>query len=359
MEVKATSRPETIAITIASLAIDGGTFIIGIEEITEKGLKRLSPKPLDLTGLPEKVDVVARNNIDPPMAVRSRGIPSDAQPGKGYLVVEVDPSPVAPHMACWSYYGRAETTRYKLTDNDVLRLHQLRRNQENLASDLLDHKEDRDYLTPNQSALGHLYIVAEPLSRMPAPALAVLQDSSALWAIISDRERGIASSSGPHPWEADSIKERNAGIAFVTSHASGPGRTPNAYLHEQRTWEPKMLDIEVQTTGGFRIYQSAATFPHPQEDFRLFWTRRLSRTCSTFWLGLVPWSGTPITPATGLWVFEPPVCAASRPWPRPAHQILPRWAPWTRGRTQGQRWRLRGTFRSGRRTSWQHSWATC
>lgn len=265
MEVKATARPDTIAITIASLAIDGGTFILGIEEITEDGRKRLSPKPLDLTGLPEKVDVIARNSIDPPMAVHSRQIPSLKETGLGFLVIEVDPSPAAPHMANGSYYGRGETSRHKLSDQDVLRYHQLRIRQAEQADALLDQEEERDYLTQRQSARGHLYLVAEPLGRMPAAGQTFLRNAQEVSNVLRNSSRSVYPNAGPYPRDAVYIQERNAGFAFVTSQANGPGRKPNAVDHAQRAWEPHMLDIEVQRSGGIRVYQSSATVPYDND----------------------------------------------------------------------------------------------
>lgn len=262
MEVKATARNEAIAMTIASLAIDGGTFILGIEELIEDGCKRLSPKPLSLAGLPERIDGIARNSIDPPMAVHSQELPSRIASGLGYLIINVDPSPVAPHMANGAYYGRGETSRHKLSDHDVLRYHQLRRNQDDLGGALLDQEEARDYLTPDQSRQGHLYLVAEPLGRIPAAGQEFLRNSAAVRAVIKDGTGSMPSDPGLRPSEASITRERNAGTAFITHHADGPGRTPNAADHPQSSWEARLLDIEVQRTGGIRVYLSTATVPY-------------------------------------------------------------------------------------------------
>lgn len=268
MEVKATARNEAIAITLASLAIDGGTFILGIEEILEDGgRKRFSLKPLELAGAPERVDSIARNSIDPPIAVHSLEIPSETDPALGYLVIDVDPSPVAPHMANGSYYGRGESSRHKLSDGEVLRYHQLRRNQEDLGSRLLDLEEARDYLTPEQSRQGHLYLVAEPLGRIPATGLQFLRKPWEVREIIRSGSGNLGSDPGLHPTEASSVRERDAGTAFITEQADGPGRTPNAARYPQGSWEAGLLDIEVQQGGGIRVYLSTATAPHQDGEY--------------------------------------------------------------------------------------------
>jgi hypothetical protein len=260
MEVKAVARNDAIAMTLASLAIDGGAFILGIAEIIENGRKRLHPQPLDLVGLPERVDGIARNGMDPPLAVHMREIISETNPGLGYLVMEVDPSPVAPHMVNGAYYGRGESSRHKLPDSDVRRYHQLRRNQEDSGFALLDQEEDRDYLAPNQSREGHLYLVAEPLGRLPAAGEAFLRETRAVHDIISTGNLDfVRDDGGPHPRNAGRIRERNDGTAFVTGHADGPGRTPNPDERRQYGREEAMLDIEVQARGGIRVYLSSAT----------------------------------------------------------------------------------------------------
>lgn len=268
MEVKATARNEAIAATIASLAIDGGTFILGIEEIVEDGgRKRLFPKPLELAGQPERVDAVARNSIDPPMTVHTLEIPSEADPALGYLVIDIDPSPVAPHMANGAYYGRGETSRHKLSDREVRRYHQLRQAQDDLASRLLDQEEARDYLTPDQSRQGHLYLVAEPLGRIPAAGAEFLRKPREIRDIIKSGSGNMGSDSGLHPAEAGTIRERDAGTAFITEQADGPGRTPNAARYPQGAWELGLLDIEVQQAGGIRVYLSTATQPFQDGEF--------------------------------------------------------------------------------------------
>lgn len=267
MEVKRDGRPEAIAQTIASLAIDGGLFIIGIaEEKDESGTKRLIPKPLGLEGLSEKVDQIARNSIDPPMTVRSYAIASETEENLGYFVIDVEPSPEAPHMAYNKYYGRGETTKHALSNNEVLRHHALRQQQGNRGMELLDIELDRDYLKPSQSRFGHIYFIAEPLAPVSQSGLARLQETREIKTIIN-------TSHPDAPWislapsSASATKQRGNGIAFVSRAADGDGRQPNPEVNDQALREASLLDVEVTSGGGIRVYLGCGTVQKRDSEY--------------------------------------------------------------------------------------------
>ncbi|MGY1893806.1 helix-turn-helix domain-containing protein [Nocardia gipuzkoensis] len=89
------------------------------------GLPRL--QPIDLTGLPERVETIARTAVHEPVQVTSTRITAaDSAPGYGYLVVHVPQSPRAPHMADGRFYGRGDKTNRVLPQEEVLRLHERR-----------------------------------------------------------------------------------------------------------------------------------------------------------------------------------------------------------------------------------------
>lgn len=106
---------------LASFAIDGGTMIVGVEELGA-GKLQLSPQPL--SGLPERLEQIAAMIPDPPLAIVSRFIVSQADATLGYVVVHVPASPSAPHMVDGRYLGRGDKTKTYLSDAEVLRLHQ-------------------------------------------------------------------------------------------------------------------------------------------------------------------------------------------------------------------------------------------
>jgi hypothetical protein len=84
------------------------------------------------------------------------------------LIVEVPPSPLAPHMVDGKYHGRGDTVKHVLSDAEVERMH---------AEELIDREIARD---PFKDALavvsaegGHprardagvcLYVVARPIA---------------------------------------------------------------------------------------------------------------------------------------------------------------------------------------------------
>lgn len=259
LEVKQSANNESIAATLASLAIDGGTFLLGIEEIKHSaGNKSLQAKPLLTEGQQERIDQIARNSVEPALWIRSIAIPSSADPAKGYIVVTVEPSPEAPHMAGKKYYGRGETSKHALGDADVLRFHQLREQLNGLGTRLLDLEEERDYIAPDDRKHGHIYIVAEPV--MPIQngvRLSELIEDGSVYEIVT---KGAASAPviSPGPGTANVEVPRSNGIAFVSFHANGDGRTPNPDAAVGFT-ETNLLDIEVTDRGGFRVFIGRGT----------------------------------------------------------------------------------------------------
>lgn len=78
------------------------------------------------------------------MNVVSSTIVSGADPAAGYVIVQIPESPAAPHMIDKIYYGRGDKTKVKLSDAEVLRLHQRRRIAEQDVLDLLNDEITND-----------------------------------------------------------------------------------------------------------------------------------------------------------------------------------------------------------------------
>ncbi|ANA98971.1 Divergent AAA domain [Mycolicibacterium phlei] len=119
---KGDSANKGLAKDIAAFALDGGTILIGVDEDTVPP----SLHPNDLSGLPERVEQIARLKVDEPVMLSATCIPSAEDSGRGYLVVHVPPSPRAPHMADGRYYGRGDKTNRQLPNAEVVRLHEMR-----------------------------------------------------------------------------------------------------------------------------------------------------------------------------------------------------------------------------------------
>lgn len=109
-----------LAIDLAAMAVNGGMIVVGLAEERREGGKVLKPGPVALAGLPERVSAIGLNRIDPPLTVVTRSLAAD-DPGSGYLLVLVPPSPDAPHMVDNKYRGRGDTTNCVMGDADTPR----------------------------------------------------------------------------------------------------------------------------------------------------------------------------------------------------------------------------------------------
>jgi len=170
---KDSERRET-AKDLASFAVDGGALLIGVVE--HKDTRTFEAVPIALHDVIERIEQIAANRVDPPLVVRPREIPSDKE-GLGYVWVDIPASPDAPHMVGGRYYGRGERTNRMLSDADVLRLHQQRRNDRERVVEALEDLRSRDPFPgarangdaaePPRAQYGHLYLAASP-RRAPA-----------------------------------------------------------------------------------------------------------------------------------------------------------------------------------------------
>jgi hypothetical protein len=154
-----------LARDLAQFAVDGGVLIIGVDDNAQL-------TPVDLHGLRERIDQVARDLVDEPLHVRIDTIPTAADPAKGYLLVTVPPSSTAPHQVDGRYYGRGDTTKHVLPDAEVQRLHQLALRRQRDADELLDAEVARDPTSPETSRQPHDQKPCAPPAtpRPPTPA---------------------------------------------------------------------------------------------------------------------------------------------------------------------------------------------
>src|SRR6266540_2912211 len=154
-----------LARDLASFANDGGGLIIGVAE--DKQTSALSIVPVELAGFPERVDQVARSRCDPPLYVQCHPLADPANITHGVLLVEVPPSPLAPHMVDGAYHGRGDKTKHKLTDAEVASLHARRTARQLTGEQLIAREVARSPILPNDQKLSHLFVVAQPLASPP------------------------------------------------------------------------------------------------------------------------------------------------------------------------------------------------
>jgi hypothetical protein len=256
-----TAANKELARDLGQFTIDGGVLIIGVDEGDATTPPSLTP--VDLAGLPERIELVAANRVDPPLHVRVQTILAAGQPGKGYVLVIVPPTPSKIHMVDGRYWGRSDRTRYPLTDAEVQRYHQLVLKGQQDAADLLDAEVGRDPAAEaGLTAHAHLFGIAQPVGARSDLLERVVGGSGPPgWhGFLYDLVGGAAAGRPLGPiWSPDiknlSEPTRRADGWALSSPSIRPGRTVEApssdRLHNVDV-EKNLLDLEVNEDGGLR-----------------------------------------------------------------------------------------------------------
>lgn len=250
------ARKET-AQDIASFALDGGVLVVGVAE-PSPGKYEMSPQPV--TDLSERAEQIAANKPDPGLYVRTTIVPSNRSAGMGYLVIEIPPSPAAPHMVDGRYWGRSERIKRHLNDAEVARLHAGRASVDRRVMDALEEEIRRD---PSPRPSSRMFLVAEPLVADPGLAREFIRRSTAatrdLLQGAEDRVPASVRDWAPRPWDLHSTVRRAGGVA-LTNLAEGR-QAPADVSYQDET------DIEVQIPGSVRAFVSGTT--HHEDHPRL------------------------------------------------------------------------------------------
>ncbi len=254
-----------VARAVASLGVDGGVVIVGVNELDGGGFA-LGPRPLD--GLVETVDLAVANRVSPALRPTVRELVRDD--GHGYLIVIVPTSPSAPHMFDGRYYGRNERTSQPLADIEVRRL--WRRN--------LDRRDDLDAMLcreverePVQRLAGRtvrslnspharLFIVAQPVSADPALLLNAVPDGRLLqWTQSLNGERLYSDQSAP---PASFVRQ---GTSFPRARGvarSSQSMKSNRRIQDDAGSDTVVVDLEIQEDGGIRLFNAHASSGSPR-----------------------------------------------------------------------------------------------
>ena len=174
---------QELARDLASLAVRGGYLVFGVEEDKAGHAFTVVDMPLP-AHLDQTVDQVARDLINPPLLVAPTLLTNPGNPGHGMMVIEVAESPDAPHMAGGIYYGRSETGKVQLADDEIQRLILRRgradqRLQEAMAGTLAADPE------PGTEAC-HFYLTAVPTQGWPGMLLDYTRDRAAHRRFMTD-----------------------------------------------------------------------------------------------------------------------------------------------------------------------------
>jgi hypothetical protein len=155
-----TNNKET-ARDLASFSVDGGTIFVGLDEDLPDG----SPlNAVELQGLAERIERIALSSVHPSLQIVCTPIGSGKDDGKGYLVVHIPASALAPHQVDGVYYGRGDKTKRRLPEPEVERLYQRRAQWNRDAGDML-----AGYMAaePEAEAVPRLFMVARPVGASP------------------------------------------------------------------------------------------------------------------------------------------------------------------------------------------------
>lgn len=246
-----------LARDLAQFAVDGGTLIIGVAE-PEPGRYELSP--VELQGLAERIDQVARSVVDPPLPVRIDVLDA-AQPGHGYVFVHVPASPNAPHAVDGRFYGRGDRTKHVLARAEVEGIIRARLVEQQSVNELLEVWIARDPIPAEVRKGAHLFLIAHPTTAregMLFDALRVSDHGNDPYEVsqllLRDRPSRQWSSEdrfAPDIAEYTSNRERRPeGWAFFSSSFNN-GRQ---FRTESSRAEEGALDLEITEDGTLRMF---------------------------------------------------------------------------------------------------------
>jgi hypothetical protein len=277
------SANKRLAADLAAFAVDGGSLLIGLAEDKETGTFSLAPQPT--AQMAERIGSIAATAVDPPLDVVVTAIPATtpAEDGsaQGYLVVEVPPSPRAPHQVDGVYWGRGDKQNIRLSDADVQRHIARRQSLVDRGQVLLAAEVARDPIPTDRRGGGHIYLIAEPLSAAPDAATEFLQDPSArAWALrVSNEEPPelpqTLRNAIPGLQHLTSVEARSDGLGVTSPVLQGTGRqlppsAPDANRAEADPYRGNvddfLLDIEYLFGGGIRVLVGRGTWTHPRDS---------------------------------------------------------------------------------------------
>lgn len=127
-----TQKNEEIAKDICSMTVDGGVLAYGLDEDDEGVVNKKTP--ISIKDVPEQIDQIAQTSIDEPPFIEIETVVSASDSSKGYIFVIIPPSPRSPHQVTVKgelrYYGRGATGNRRLTQPEVARLYERRKQWE-------------------------------------------------------------------------------------------------------------------------------------------------------------------------------------------------------------------------------------
>jgi len=167
VELKKTLPPKgagantELARDLASLSVDGGVFVIGIEDNHGKPGAVIGA---NTEGFISRLDATAKSTVTPPLTITTTTIPHPTDPELAVLVVTVPASAGAPHMVDNKYWGRGDEGKRPLSDIEVRRLLAFRQERADGFENRLKCVGEAIGIEPGQQRGSYLQILVEPSS---------------------------------------------------------------------------------------------------------------------------------------------------------------------------------------------------
>nr|WP_141216363.1 RNA-binding domain-containing protein [Rhodococcus sp. 06-621-2] len=289
-----------LAKDLASLSVDGGTLIVGIEEASAGVAGSLVGA--DLGSLQIRINQVSQSTIHPALHVSTQTFDHPTDPGLGVMIVSVPASASAPHMVDGAYWGRTEHGKATLSDDEVRRLMAQRRSaQTGFSQRVAGVGDNLRAPAARDRATGQLVLRFEPIA--PAYAVSVSDAMAGLGfpsQAIQRLVKGTHGIHGPRMMDADQDRSHPDGW-FATSLRK---RDVEAYEAAGKVVpELGRVSILVDDSGAWSIVSGCATRPtdnSPEPSELCIYTRHILELTHVV-CGAIASFSTAIAPYYGQW----------------------------------------------------------
>ncbi|GGK11055.1 hypothetical protein GCM10010123_46270 [Pilimelia anulata] len=231
---------QDLAVDIAAMALDSGQLLYGMEDRESRAINVCG---VELAGLAERIDQVARSKVHPPVLVRTIEIPDPNRAGWGCVLVLVPASSQAPHMVDNIYYGRGDKANHRLSDEEVRRAMAARDRRPHDVEEQLGRLRDEDPTGEGRKA-GHLYLVAQPLASGAEAMVALTahpSPQSTLQPMVHEIVQRLPQTYSPTLATAIRASRRADGLA-LSSHSP-----------DDRIYEGGLIDLVLREDGGIAM----------------------------------------------------------------------------------------------------------
>ncbi len=201
------SSNKELAKDIAAMTTDGGLLVYGVAEDENEQPRILSP--IELSGAAERIDQVTQHSVsgNPRIEFVHLRIPDDE--GRGYLSVVVPASPEAPHQVTVGndrrFYGRNETGNCRLSEEEIARLYERRRNQRADRDKLLQECIVRSPFGSPSDEHGFLQAFAQPVPPDDQLWAKAVEARGGEELLLKELRDAVASAANPVRWGGGSI----------------------------------------------------------------------------------------------------------------------------------------------------------